>query len=97
MTGTRWTLGGDAYLTLGEDGTASGDLGCNTFRGRAAVKDGTLAFGRLSTTRMVCAGPVMKTERELAGILTGKVSYQQKGRNLTLTGPTGDTVVARAK
>lgn len=86
-----------AHLTLAADGTASGSLGCNTFRGKATVKDGTIAFGPLATTRKVCAGPEMKTERELIDILAGKVSYQQEQRNLTLTAASGQGLSARAK
>lgn len=86
-----------AHLTLGKDGTASGNLGCNNFRGKATVKDGTIEFGPLSTTRMLCEGPVMKAEQEMTAILAGKVSYQQKDQELTLTAASGDGLVARAK
>ncbi|MFI9771791.1 META domain-containing protein [Streptomyces sp. NPDC052415] len=89
--------GTKAHLTLGKDGSASGSLGCNTFRGTATVKDGTIAFGPLSTTRKLCAGPVMKAEREMIDILAGKVSYQQKDGELTLTARSGAGLVARAK
>ncbi|MBC2906593.1 META domain-containing protein [Streptomyces cupreus] len=89
--------GAKAHLTLAEDGTASGNLGCNNFRGKATVKDGTIEFGPLSTTRMLCEGPVMKAEQEMIDILSGKVSYQQKDQELTLTAASGDGLVAHAK
>ncbi|WP_328872364.1 META domain-containing protein [Streptomyces sp. NBC_00287] len=89
--------GAKAHLTLAKDGTASGNLGCNNFRGKATVKDGTIEFGPLSTTRMLCEGPVMKAEQELTDILSGKVSYQQKDQELTLTAASGAGLVARAK
>ncbi|MFF7172304.1 META domain-containing protein [Streptomyces pseudovenezuelae] len=97
LKGTRWSLGGDAHLTLTKNNTVTGSLGCNTFRGRATVKDGTIEFGRLATTRVMCAGPVMKTERELAGILSGKVSYQQEHDSLKITKAPGKGVTARAE
>ncbi|MFJ6393598.1 META domain-containing protein [Streptomyces sp. NPDC091972] len=97
LKGTRWSLGENAYLTLTKDDTVTGSLGCNTFHGRATVKDGTIEFGRLATTRMMCAGPVMKTERELAGILSGKVSYQQEHDSLKITKAPGRSVTARAE
>jgi heat shock protein HslJ len=97
LKGTRWSLGENAYLTLTKDNTVTGSLGCNTFRGRATVKDGTIEFGRLATTRMMCSGPVMKTERELAKILTGKVSYQQERDTLKITKAPGESVTARAE
>ncbi|MDT9697479.1 META domain-containing protein [Streptomyces sp. P17] len=89
--------GAEAHLTLAEDGSASGSLGCNNFRGKATVKDGTIEFGPLSTTRKLCEGPVMKAEQELTDILSGKVSYQQKDQELTLTAASGAGLVARAK
>lgn len=97
LKGTRWEMDGKAYLTLTKDNAVTGSLGCNTFNGKATVKDGTIEFGRLATTRMICSGPVMKAERELAAILTGKVSYQQKRDSLTLTGASGERVTARAE
>ncbi|MEU6352191.1 META domain-containing protein [Streptomyces sp. NPDC047072] len=97
LKGTRWVMDKKAYLTLGRDDTVTGSLGCNTFRGEAVVKDGTIEFGPLATTRMTCAPAVMKTERELAGILSGKVSYQQKRDSLILRGASGDSVTARAE
>ncbi|MFF4062258.1 META domain-containing protein [Streptomyces sp. NPDC001668] len=97
LKGTRWHLGENAYLTLTKNNTITGSLGCNTFHGKATVKDGTIEFGRLATTRMMCSGPVMKTERELAGILTGKVSYQQEHDSLKITKAPGRSVTARAE
>lgn len=97
LKGTRWAIGSKAHLTLGRDNTVTGSLGCNTFHGQATVKGGTIVFGRLATTRMVCSGPVMKTERELAEILSGKVSYQQERDSLTLTTASGKDLRARAE
>lgn len=97
LKGTRWSLGENAYLTLTENDTVTGSLGCNTFHGKATVKNGTIEFGHLATTRMMCAGPVMKTERELAGILSGTVSYQQERDSLKITKAAGKSVTARAE
>ncbi|MGW0758020.1 META domain-containing protein [Streptomyces sp. NPDC002814] len=86
-----------AHLTLTKNNTVTGSLGCNTFNAKATVKDGTIEIGPLATTRMVCSGPVMKTERELTEILSGKVSYLQKHKSLTITADSGEGLVARAK
>ncbi|MDN3023903.1 META domain-containing protein [Streptomyces sp. S.PB5] len=86
-----------AHLTLTKDGKATGSLGCNTFTAEATVKDGTIEFGPLATTRKVCSPPVMKTERELTEILADKVSYQQKQDSLTLTAASGKGLVARTE
>ncbi|NEB05312.1 META domain-containing protein [Streptomyces sp. SID13726] len=97
LKGTRWVIDTKAHLTLGKDDTVTGSLGCNTFRGEAVVKGGVIDFGRLATTRMTCGPAAMKTERELAGILSGKVSYQQKRDSLRLTAASGESVTARAE
>ncbi|MDH6451246.1 heat shock protein HslJ [Streptomyces sp. SAI-119] len=97
LKGTRWSLGENAHLILTKNNTVTGSLGCNTFNGKATVKDGTIEFGRLATTRKMCAGPVMKTERELAEILSGKVSYQQEHDSLKITKAPGRSVTARAE
>lgn len=97
--GTASSLPEDAkaHLTLTKDNKVTGSLGCNTFNGKATVKDGTIEFGPLATTRKICSQPVMKTERELTEILAGKVSYQQKQESLTLTADSGKGLAARAE
>ncbi|MGW0418688.1 META domain-containing protein [Streptomyces sp. NPDC003015] len=97
LKGTRWSLGENAHLTVTGNNTVTGSLGCNTFHGKATVKDRTIEFGPLATTRMMCSGPVMKTERQLAEILSGKVSYQQERDSLKITKGPGESVTARAE
>lgn len=46
---------------------------------------------------MMCEGPVMKAERELAEILSGKVSYQQKQDSLKITDASGRSVTAHVE
>ncbi|MER5184354.1 META domain-containing protein [Streptomyces sp. NPDC002896] len=91
---------GKAYLVLSKDGTVHGSLGCNTFSGKATVKDGTagtIEFGRLATTRKLCSAPVMKTENEIKEILDGKVAYEKEHDVLTLTADSGKGLTARAE
>ncbi len=91
---------GKAYLTFSKDGTVRGSLGCNTFSGKAAVKDGesgTIEFGRLATTRKLCSAPVMRTENEIKEILSGKVAYEKEHDALTLTADSGKGLTARAE
>src|SRR5262245_20024618 len=42
--------GTELSVTFGEDGTASGETGCNTFRGPYTVSGSTIAFGAFATT-----------------------------------------------
>ncbi|MGW1027790.1 META domain-containing protein [Streptomyces sp. NPDC002577] len=96
---------GKAYLVLsskdGNDGTVHGSLGCNTFSGKATIRDGsdgTIEFGRLATTRKLCSAPVMKTENEIKEILDGKkVAYEKEHDVLTLTADSGKALTARAE
>ncbi|WP_282703276.1 META domain-containing protein [Streptomyces sp. CC219B] len=89
--------GVEPHLTLAENGTVSGNYGCNTFRGKADVKSGTIEFGRLSSTKMACQGKARKTELALIDFFSGKVSYQHKDRTLTLTNASGEGLVAHAE
>ncbi|MBA2950057.1 META domain-containing protein [Streptomyces sp. PSKA28] len=91
---------GRAYLVLSKDGTVRGSLGCNTFSGKATVKDGaqgTIEFGRLATTRKLCSAPVMRTENAIKEILDGKVAYEKEHDVLTLTADSGKGLTTRAE
>lgn len=43
-------------LELAEDGTLSGNDGCNNLRGSWSVEDGVLVLGDIASTRMACEG-----------------------------------------
>ncbi|MER6916804.1 META domain-containing protein [Streptomyces sp. NPDC000594] len=103
LTGTTWMvnslLTGDvaesmpagteqvARLVIAPDGTVSGSLGCNTFRGRAKVTDSTIELGRLAATRRLCTGPAEQVEAHLRKVLDGTVGYVLRDGGLALTGP----------
>lgn len=46
----------DPGLQLGEDGTLSGNDGCNRLTGSFEVKDNTVTFGPIASTMMFCEG-----------------------------------------
>ncbi|WP_455360749.1 META domain-containing protein [Streptomyces sp. SYSU K21746] len=89
-------VAGKAQLTFGKDGTVGGSLGCNRVSGKATVDGSTLTFGRLASTRKMCPGPVMETERALQNVLKGKVTYTIDGSTLTLTAADGTGLRATA-
>ncbi|WP_266651636.1 META domain-containing protein [Streptomyces sp. NBC_00237] len=89
-------LAGKAYLTFGKDGSVRGRTGCNSLNGKAEAKDGTLAFGRIATTRMMCQGAAGEVEKKLLKVLTGEATYTVDGRSLSLTGPAGVGLEATA-
>ncbi|MEV0962557.1 MULTISPECIES: META domain-containing protein [unclassified Streptomyces] len=101
VAGTEWTVTsllqgetaaslppgteGRAHFVIGEDGSLSGNLGCNDFRAEAKTSAGTLTVGRLSSTRKMCAGTAGMLEKAVIDALTGQVSYELRHRSLTLT------------
>ncbi|GAA5033318.1 META domain-containing protein [Streptomyces siamensis] len=112
LYGTKWTVtalgdanvsqslpkGADAYFVLDKkDGTLSGRLGCNHVSAETTVRDGHLTLGRAKTTRMMCDGSLMATEKTLLGLFDSTVRYDLDHRNLTLTSTNGSVVSAVAE
>src|SRR6478752_2392875 len=79
-----------AHLTFGEDGSVEGNLGCNSFHGKATVSGSTITFGPLASTRKMCPGPGMRLERALLGVLQGKTSYEIDHRSLSIEAKSGE-------
>lgn len=102
LHGTKWTVtspaGTDkAHLTFDQKaGRVSGSLGCNKVNAGATVRDGHIALGAASTTRMVCDASLMNVEKELLGLFDSTVSYRLDHRTLTLTSENDDIVTAVA-
>jgi heat shock protein HslJ len=112
LAGTKWTVdsfltgktakslpgstAGKAYLTFGKDGSVHGRTGCNSLTGKAKQGDGTLEFGRIATTRMMCQGDGAAVEKQLLEVLSGKATYRVDGSTLSLTGPDGKGLAAKA-
>lgn len=85
-----------AHLTFGEDGTVEGNLGCNSFHGKAEVSGSTLTFGPLASTRKMCPGPEMELERALLAVLKGTTSYTIEHRSLSIEAESGKGLDASA-
>ncbi|WP_329039381.1 META domain-containing protein [Streptomyces sp. NBC_00178] len=112
LTGTAWKVSGlhtggvasslpegtkdEARLTFGEDGTVEGNLGCNSFHGKAAVSGSTITFGPLASTRKMCPGGAMELERALLGAMKGETTYTIAHRTLSLTAKGGEGLDATA-
>ncbi|MEM7135238.1 MAG: META domain-containing protein [Myxococcota bacterium] len=54
-----------ATFQLDERGRVSGRTGCNHFTGEAEVDGGSLRFGELALTRMLCPPAIMDQEQRL--------------------------------
>ncbi|MFD8146242.1 META domain-containing protein [Streptomyces sp. NPDC059708] len=109
LTVTEWTVtalsgvpvpagaAGRARFALAPDGTAGGSLGCNRFSAGAAVAGPSVTFGPLTSTRMACEGPPGEVERTLTGLFgAGPLTWQVRGRTLTLTAADGRSLTAEA-
>ncbi|MFI6490293.1 META domain-containing protein [Streptomyces sp. NPDC050564] len=111
LYGTRWNVtalgdadvahslpaGAKAYLVLDKkQGTLGGSLGCNHVSAIATVRDGHITLGAARTTRMMCDGSLMDTEKTLLGLFGGAVGYELDHRTLTLTSANGTVVSAVA-
>ncbi|MEI6401285.1 MAG: META domain-containing protein [Actinomycetota bacterium] len=74
-----------ASLTI-VDGQAQVNTGCN--RGVATVTvdeaAGTIAFGPLALTKMMCDDDAMRLEQEISRVLTGTATYSIEAGSLTL-------------
>ncbi|MFJ6542046.1 META domain-containing protein [Streptomyces sp. NPDC091385] len=82
-----------ARLRLEEDGSAGGNLGCNSFGARATVRDDRIAFGALRTTKIACDRPRMTFERALAAALDRQtLTARTEDGKLTLTSGHGERV-----
>ena len=78
LPGTSWTLvdldgaepveGTVPTLEFGDDGTASGSGGCNSFSGEVTIDGNDLSFGPLASTQMACVDPDA-SEQETAFLL----------------------------
>lgn len=62
----------------------------------ATVRDGHITLGAAKTTRMMCDGSLMDTEKTLLGLFDGTVGYELDHRTLTLTSANGTVVSAVA-
>lgn len=84
------------HLTFGEDGTVQGNYGCNSYRGKATVKDATITFGPPAGTKKLCPDAEMETERAVLAALDGPATYTIKGSTLTITTDDGRGITAKA-
>ncbi|MFF8833744.1 META domain-containing protein [Streptomyces sp. NPDC015131] len=87
---------GKASMVFGKDGFVRGNLGCNQFSAPVTVEGSTLTFGRITSTRKLCAGPQMELERALTAAMQGKATYTVDHRTLTITAPGGTGFAAGA-
>ncbi|MER6411668.1 META domain-containing protein [Streptomyces humidus] len=86
---------GKVWFTLDKKSSRfTGSLGCNRVTAQATVRDGHITLGPLGTTRRMCSGALMETERAMQDLLQKKIAYEGDHRGITLTGDNGQGISA---
>lgn len=81
---TPAVAGTEAGLTFKEDGTVTGNSGCNGFGGNYTVEGDKVTFKEIVSTLMACDDPRMAQEEVVHKVLADTVSYKIEGNTLTL-------------
>ncbi len=75
----------NAELNFKEDGTVTGNSGCNGFGGNYTVDGDQIKFDQIVSTLMACDDPRMVQEQAVQKVLNGTATSQVEGNILTLT------------
>lgn len=75
----------DAAIEFKNDGSVTGNSGCNGFGGTYELKDGQIVFSPIVSTLMACDDPRMSQENAVFQVLKDDVDYKIDGNTLTLT------------
>lgn len=95
LAGTEWvltTIDGEAPLdmtqvTLAFDGEGvAGSAGCNRYFGTVEIGSGTISFGPLASTRMMCEEDAMAQEAAYLQALQSATGFVVDGETLTISG-----------
>ena len=73
-------------IQFGNDGTVSGNSGCNTYNGTYTVNGNQIQFGSMASTRMACGDPagIMEQESQYLAALETAATYQVENNVLEL-------------
>lgn len=75
----------EAGLTFNEDGTVTGNSGCNGLGGNYTVDGDQVKFDQIISTLMACDDPRMAQEDAVKQVLTDAANFKIEGNTLTLT------------
>ncbi len=105
LVGTEWTvteLEGQEPLpdttltaTFGEDGTLSGNSGCNSFTTSYEIDGSKITVSeQIATTMMMCEEAVMDQEQAYVMALASSATYEIQDKELSLRDAGGNTLLA---
>jgi heat shock protein HslJ len=84
--------GSQLSLVLGDDGVATGDTGCNSYRGLYTSDATSLSFGPLITTRRACTSDALAgQEQAFLAALSASSMFELIGDQLTVRDVNGST------
>jgi heat shock protein HslJ len=78
-------------MTFSEDGTVTGNSGCNGFGGNYTVEGDQITFSEVVSTLIACEDARMAQEDAVLTVVSGTATYRIEGSTLTLTN--NDTVL----
>jgi heat shock protein HslJ len=92
---TSVLAGSTITASFGQDGTLSGNAGCNDYNGTYTVTGNQIVIGPLASTRMFCNDPVgvMDQEAQYLAALATAATYQVEGTVLELRSKDGALAV----
>ena len=85
----------EAGLTFKDDGSVTGNSGCNGLGGSYTVEDDKITFSEITSTLMACDDPRMAQEGAVHQVLTDTATFKIEGNTLTLTNNDVVLVLAR--
>ena len=74
-----------AELTFNDNGTITGNSGCNGFGGKYKVAGDQVTFSEVDSTLMACDEPHMSQEGAVHQVLNNAATFKIEGNRLTLT------------
>ena len=86
LAGSEWGLRKppERFIQFQATGQVSGTGGCNRFFGSYTVSGNKLSVGPLASTRILCASPIMKAERQFHKKLEDTASFRRSSAELSL-------------
>ena len=85
----------EAGLTFKDDGTVTGNSGCNALGGNYQVEGEQVTFDQITSTLMACDEARMAQEGAVHQVLTDTATFKIEGKTLTLTNNDVVLVLAR--
>ena len=82
-----------AHIFFGNDGSVSGNAGCNRFAGNWELSGGILDLGQLGVTRMGCPEPARSLETAFLEHVATVKSATRTGNRLVLKNEAGQPVM----